>query len=164
MKVWRAIGHLDIVIANAGIVRLGTENDFLAEWNDIIATHLTGVYHTVRAAVPHLIAAAQSDPSSSPDRPPERDSQGWRHVVYLGDARPRLAHAGPRHPADTALDPGQHHPSHRRRHRHGPQRRHGPAVRRRDPSLASMQNASPIDVLQPEDVPNAVAWLVSDGG
>jgi NAD(P)-dependent dehydrogenase (short-subunit alcohol dehydrogenase family) len=32
-----------------------------------------------------------------------------------------------------------------------------------DPGLAAMQNALPIDILQPEDIANAVAWLVSDG-
>ena len=31
-----------------------------------------------------------------------------------------------------------------------------------DPALASMQNALPIDILQPDDIANAVAWLVSD--
>src|SRR3954468_2492744 len=47
-------GRLDIIIANAGIVRLGEEEDFLAEWQEVIDTNLTGVFHTVRAALPAL--------------------------------------------------------------------------------------------------------------
>jgi len=50
------LGRLDIVIANAGIIRLGDEQDFLQEWDDIIATNLTGVFYTVRATVDHLKA------------------------------------------------------------------------------------------------------------
>lgn len=35
-------------------------------------------------------------------------------------------------------------------------------VAEQDAALSAMQNALPIDILQPEDIANAVAWLVSD--
>ena len=51
-------GRLDVVVANAGVVSWGRfwEMD-LDRWNDMIDINLTGVFHTVRAAVPAMIAA-----------------------------------------------------------------------------------------------------------
>jgi (+)-trans-carveol dehydrogenase len=49
------LGGLDIVIANAGIISYGTAAELATDaWNDVIDTNLTGVYYTVRAALPHL--------------------------------------------------------------------------------------------------------------
>jgi SDR family mycofactocin-dependent oxidoreductase len=47
------LGRLDIVVANAGIVATGplTEVSDTA-WEEIVGTNLTGVFHTLRAAVP----------------------------------------------------------------------------------------------------------------
>src|ERR1700736_2147107 len=52
------LGRLDIVSANAGIFSLGTldELDDTA-WQDMIDINLTGVWHTAKAASPHLRAA-----------------------------------------------------------------------------------------------------------
>lgn len=52
------LGRLDIVVANAGIVTWGRlwEMD-PARWQDMIDINLTGVFNTVRAAVPAMIAA-----------------------------------------------------------------------------------------------------------
>lgn len=51
-----AFGHLDIVVANAGIV---TYHQLVAmddqTWDDMIAVNLTGVANTLRAVLPHLI-------------------------------------------------------------------------------------------------------------
>jgi (+)-trans-carveol dehydrogenase len=54
------LGRLDIVSANAGILSHGTA-DTLAEasWRDMIDINLTGVWHTAKAAVPHLIAGGR---------------------------------------------------------------------------------------------------------
>ena len=52
------LGRLDIVAANAGIFSFGTLDE-LSEtaWQDMIDTNLTGVWHTAKAAIPHLRAA-----------------------------------------------------------------------------------------------------------
>ena len=50
------MGGLTTVVCNAGRPVLGTlDETSLEEWNDGIATNLTGVYLTVKAAWPHLV-------------------------------------------------------------------------------------------------------------
>ncbi len=52
------LGHLDIVCANAGIYSTGRMVDLSEQtWQDMIDINLTGVWHTCKAAIPHLIAA-----------------------------------------------------------------------------------------------------------
>lgn len=49
------LGRLDIVSANAGIVSYGTAEEMPEQqWQDMIDINLTGVWHTVKAALPHL--------------------------------------------------------------------------------------------------------------
>lgn len=52
------LGRLDIIVANAGIGNGGQTLDQTSEedWDDMIGTNLTGVWKTVKAAVPHVIA------------------------------------------------------------------------------------------------------------
>jgi len=48
-------GKLDVVIANAGVGHFKSIEDITsAEWNDVIDTNLTGVFHTTKAAIPSL--------------------------------------------------------------------------------------------------------------
>ena len=52
------LGGLDIVAANAGIVSFGRAEELTEQaWRDMIDVNLTGVWHTVKAAIPHLRAA-----------------------------------------------------------------------------------------------------------
>lgn len=54
------LGHLDIVVANAGIASYGKSWDLSpAMWRDIVDINLTGVWNTTRAVIPHLIEAGQ---------------------------------------------------------------------------------------------------------
>src|SRR5271156_707075 len=48
-------GRLDIVIANAGVIRLGPGGDRRQTFRDIVDVNLIGVWNTVEAAVPSLI-------------------------------------------------------------------------------------------------------------
>ncbi len=51
------LGGLSIVHANAGIGTMNAIGEMTAqEWGSIVDVNLTGVFHTVHAALPHLIA------------------------------------------------------------------------------------------------------------
>jgi SDR family mycofactocin-dependent oxidoreductase len=49
------LGHVDIVSANAGIFSFSDGELPEQTWQDVIDVNLTGVWHTTKAAVPHLI-------------------------------------------------------------------------------------------------------------
>src|SRR6202012_5122995 len=54
------LGGLDIVLSNAGIVRLHADSDDPEQlWQEIDGTNLTGGFHVVNAAVPHLIGGGR---------------------------------------------------------------------------------------------------------
>lgn len=56
-RVIDRFGKLDIVVANAGIASFGRVQDLTDElWNDVIWVNLTGTFHTMRAALPHMIS------------------------------------------------------------------------------------------------------------
>jgi (+)-trans-carveol dehydrogenase len=54
------LGRLDIVSANAGIFSSGRADEITEEsWQDMMDINLTGVWHTCKAAIPHLKAGGQ---------------------------------------------------------------------------------------------------------
>ncbi|TQM45919.1 mycofactocin-coupled SDR family oxidoreductase [Pseudonocardia cypriaca] len=55
----REFGRLDVVVANAGIVSFAENTWSFTEeqWDELLAVNLTGVWKTVRAAVPAMVAA-----------------------------------------------------------------------------------------------------------
>jgi SDR family mycofactocin-dependent oxidoreductase len=59
-KAVSELGHIDVVVANAGICTSSPSWD-MAEtmWQTLIDINLTGVWKTVRAAIPHMIAAGR---------------------------------------------------------------------------------------------------------
>lgn len=54
-------GRLDIVVANAGIATGGSTLEDMEEktWQDMIDVNMTGVWHTAKVAIPHIVAGGQ---------------------------------------------------------------------------------------------------------
>jgi SDR family mycofactocin-dependent oxidoreductase len=51
-------GRLDVVVANAGVVSWGRFWEmFDDQWSSLVDVNLTGVWRTLKAAVPHMLAA-----------------------------------------------------------------------------------------------------------
>ncbi len=49
-------GKIDILVNNAGIVRFGTITDMTQkDWNDVVNTNLSGMFHLCQLAAPHMI-------------------------------------------------------------------------------------------------------------
>ncbi len=55
------LGRLDVVVANAGISHAGDTLDKTSEpdWQDVIDVNLSGVWKTVKAGVPHILAGGR---------------------------------------------------------------------------------------------------------
>jgi SDR family mycofactocin-dependent oxidoreductase len=159
-------GRVDIVLANAGVIRLGEERDFLAEWNDVIATNLTGVFHTVRVALDSMISGGRGGSIVLTSSTAGIKATGTHKAgaqAYNAAKRGLVALM-----QTLALDLAPHNIRVNTIHPTGVftgmivNDAMMAMVAANDPGIAAMQNALAIDALQPEDIANAVAWLVSD--
>jgi NADP-dependent 3-hydroxy acid dehydrogenase YdfG len=63
-----ALGRLDTLINNAGVMLLGPAADApLAEWQQMVDLNVLGLLYCAHAALPHLIQAAQDSPRQVAD-------------------------------------------------------------------------------------------------
>jgi NADP-dependent 3-hydroxy acid dehydrogenase YdfG len=62
------LGRLDTVVNNAGLMHLGPVADALTEdWDQMLQINLQGLLYVTRAALPHLLRAAQDSPRGVAD-------------------------------------------------------------------------------------------------
>lgn len=162
------LGGVDIVVANAAIAPMSVEGDE-REWDDVIAVNLTGVYNTVRVALPSmieknrggaivLISSTAGLVGVGGDTPGMLAYTASKHAVvgltkawanYLAPQSIRVnsvAPAGVRTPmaVNDAL----------------------PKFAKAHPEFARALGGAlaGIDMVEPIDVTNAVVWLVSEEG
>jgi len=159
-------GRLDIVIANAGIIRLSGDGDRRQTFRDIIDVNLIGVWNTVEAALPPLLEGGRGGSivltsSSAGLKGTGTDRAGGQAYtaakrglvglmqVWANDLAQYSIRVNTIHPTGVATGMVMNETM-------------GKLFEAGDVAVATMQNALPIPILMPEDIANAVAFLVSD--
>ena len=163
---YEQFGRLDIVLANAGIVRMADSVNPAQEWKDIIDVNLTGVWNTTQVTRQALIdggrggvmvltsSSAGIKATGTPLAGGQAYNASKRGVVALMhtlalDLAPHRIRVNTIHPTGVVSGMTQNDEM-------------AGMIAAQDPGLMAMQNALPIEILQPEDIANAVAFLVSD--
>jgi (+)-trans-carveol dehydrogenase len=166
------LGRLDIIVANAGIGNGGNTLDKTSEedWTDMIDVNLGGVWKTVKAGVPHILAGGQGGSiilTSSVG-----GLKAYPHTGHYVAAK----HGVVGLMRTFAVELGQHmirvnsvHPT----NVNTPLFMNEPTMKLFRPDLenpgpddlkviAQMMHTLPIGWVEPEDVSNAVLFLASD--
>lgn len=160
------LGHLDVVVANAGICSMQTWDEVTPEvWRDTIDVNLTGVWNTLSLAAPHVIASgggsmiAISSNAGLKGLPWVQAYVASKHGV-VGLAR-SLANELARHNVrvNTIHPTGVQTPMLVGLNQNGAFERLFPS----DAKLgATFTNALDVEAIDPRDVSNAVLFLASD--
>lgn len=157
-------GGLDIVVANAGIAPMQAGDD---GWRDVIDVNLTGVFHTIEAArtpmaeqgrggaivlissVMGLVGGGSDDAGSIGYAAAKHGIVGLMRV-YANLLAPHSIRVNSIHPAgvDTPMINNEF--------------IRGWLEEVVGTGDVDMGNALPVEILQPDDIANAVAFLVSD--
>jgi (+)-trans-carveol dehydrogenase len=167
------LGRLDIIVANAGIASIGgpVQSMDAANWKHTIDINLTGLWHTARAGIPHLLAGGRGGSIVL------TSSVGGMHAM------PNMSHyVSAKHGVvglmrSLAVELGQHgirvnsvHPTNVNTPmfmNEGTFKLFRPDLENPGPDdvaaiAAQFMHVLPVGWVEPEDVSNAIAFLVSD--
>ena len=166
------LGRLDIVSANAGIFSQGRADELSDDsWDEMIGVNLTGVWHTAKAAIPHLRAAGGGAIVITSSTAGIQGFENFAHYVsakhgVVGLMRtlalelaPDMIRVNTVHPTSVDTDMIQNDMLYAL---FAPDLE--PAARTRESLGDRFQamNALPVPWVEPVDISNAVLWLASD--
>ena len=163
-------GRVDVLLANAGIVRFAPGGDRDRTWVDIIDVNLTGVWRTIEVVLPAIRAGGRGGSivitsSSAGIKGVGSDKAGAQAYTAAKRALVGLMQVLANEYAGDMIRVNTIHPTgviSGMTQNSAMEAMHAAAASGDKSNISQMQNALPIDILRAEDVANAVAWLVSD--
>ncbi|MET8652230.1 mycofactocin-coupled SDR family oxidoreductase [Nocardia aurea] len=160
------LGAVDIVLANAGIGAGGAVAPDEQEWEEVIGVNLTGVWNTGRVAIPSMVERGRGGSIVLTSSTGGLIGVGIPTAGFLGYTAAKhgvvgLMRSWANYLAPHSIRVNSVAPTAVRT----PMARDGnlEGIMERNPALAqALSNAMPVDLVEPLDVSNAIAWLVSD--
>ncbi|MFG1925175.1 mycofactocin-coupled SDR family oxidoreductase [Cryptosporangium sp. NPDC048952] len=161
-----ALGPVEIVLANAGIGAGGAAVSEEQEWDEVVAVNLTGVWNTGRVAIPSMLERNQGGSIVLTSSTGGLVGVGIPTAGFLGYTAAKHGVVGLMRSWANFLAPFSI-----RVNSVAPTAVRTPmaadgdltAILERAPQLANaLTNAMPVDLVEPLDISNAIAWLVSD--
>jgi SDR family mycofactocin-dependent oxidoreductase len=164
------LGRLDIVCANAGIAPLPFLAHEMSEqtWQTMIDINLTGVWHTTKACVPHLLRAGGGAMILTSSAAGLKPYQHISHYVaakhgVVGLMKTMALELAPHHIRVNSVHTTQvNTPMIQNPGTYQRFTRRADATREDFAPLSQSLNAMPVPWVEPDDVSNAVLFLASD--
>jgi len=168
-------GHVDVVVANAGILPMAMGDPDPMDFVDAVDVDLVGVMNAVAVALPHLgefasivmtgsLAAMMPNTVDNPNMGPGSAGYGWAKRILMEYTEQLAFQLGPKFIRVNCIHPTN--VNTHLLHNEGlysvfrPDLEH-PTRADVEPAFATMQ-AMPIPYVEPRDISQAVLWLASD--
>ncbi|HJY94618.1 MAG TPA: mycofactocin-coupled SDR family oxidoreductase [Streptosporangiaceae bacterium] len=167
------LGRLDIVAANAGIASYGPAVELdETTWQDMIDINLTGMWHTCKAAIPHLVEGGRG--GSIVITSSDAGLKGFPNLAHYVSAKhgvvglmrtlalelaPHMIRVNSLHPTSVNTDMIQNAPTYEL---FAPDLAEKDRTKERLIERFQALNALPIPWVEPVDISNAVLFLASD--
>jgi (+)-trans-carveol dehydrogenase len=167
------LGRLDIVCSNAGIASFGPAGELdETTWQDMIDINLTGMWHTCKAAIPHLVEGGRG--GSIVITSSDAGLKGFPNLAHYVSAKhgvvglmrtlalelaPHMIRVNSLHPTTVNTDMIQNAPTYEL---FAPDLAEKDRTKERLTERFQTLNALPIPWVEPVDISNAVLFLASD--